>query len=176
MRRLDRKEVLSLFDGYLKSLEDQEVDDRVIISAQNLMEKIEDDDNEHPFSDPLYWGATVIVGSGWHLPAGAVVGGPLDGPELVLKQMEADDLVTRQEYRGAMRIARELAGSCDGVFRAHALVTLANAILMGTDVVSMESARRTARRMLLQAERIGRAEEDDPLLARIEELKRYLEV
>ena len=175
MRRLKREDVLALFERYIKSLENSHVDAGVIISAENLMEKIEDEALEYPFSDPLYWGAAVIVGSGWHLPAGAVVGDPLHGPERVIKQTQIDDLIQREEYRSAMREARELAGSCDGVFRGRALVSQAYATLMASDIVSMEAARRTARRLLVQAKRIARAEEDDALLERIEKMNRYLE-
>nr|WP_320192365.1 CHAT domain-containing protein [uncultured Desulfobacter sp.] len=175
MRRLKREEVLALFERYIKSLENNHVDADVIFSAENLMEKIEDEALEYPFADPIYWGATVIVGSGWHLPAGAVVGGPLVGPELVMKQMRIDDLIHKQEYRSAIREARELAGTCDGIFRAKALVSQAYATLMASDLVSADAARRTARRLQLQAKRIAHAEEDDALLERIKNLNQYLE-
>jgi len=175
MRRLPREEVLVLFRRHIERLEESRAEDRVIISAENQMEKIEDQELEFPFADPVYWGATVVVGSGWHLPAGAYVGGPLDGVNLTLKQGEIDALIQKGEYRSAQRLARELAGAGDGVFRARALVAQAHAVLKAADIGSAQAARRTAAGLLLQAERTARAEEDDALLEQIESLKPYLE-
>jgi hypothetical protein len=116
MRRLKREDVLALFQRYIQSLKDRQVDARVIVSAENMMEKIEDNTEQYPFADPIYWGAMVIVGSGWHLLAGAYVGAPLDGIDRAMKQMQIDELIQKGQHRSALREARELAANCDGFF------------------------------------------------------------
>lgn len=177
MRRLSRQEVLDLYRQHIEDLKRHGAEDRVILSAENLLEWIEDSELEYPFSDPLFWGATIVVGSGWHLPAGGIVGGGLlRGPELYMKQMKTNELINAGDYRAAMRAARELAAESDGVFRANALTTLAWSTYMAADIVGEEHAKRVAHSLLQQAARTARAEDDSELLSRINEVKKLMEV
>jgi len=176
MRRLGRQEVLDLYRRHVDDLNRRGADDRAIISAENMLEWIEDSELEYPFSDPLFWGATIVVGSGWHLPSGAIVGHPLRAPELLMKQMAIDKLVRAHDYRAAMRAGRELAAESDGVFRAKALTTLAWSTYMSADIIGEEHAKRVAHSLLQQAGRTARAEDDSELLTHINEVNKLLEV
>jgi CHAT domain-containing protein len=174
-RKLKNAEALALCRRYIAKLEENGAKPRLIIAATTVAEWVEDSGLEHPFKDPIFWAAAVIVGSGWQLPAGAVVGGPLHGPELVLKQIEADDLVRNGKPRKAMEAAREIAAVSDGVFRSRALTTLCFGMLHTADLTALDRVRRAVRRILKGVARIALAEKDDDLRKRIDILEGYLE-
>ncbi len=175
IRRMDQRQALELYREQIASLKRSGADDRLIISCENLMEWIEDTDAENPFADPTFWGATVIVGSGWHLPAGASVG---SGPvivDLTIKLSQAVAQFEEGEFQAAARDAREVAGASDGLLRARALVLQAAAMSSGSAICERGKVARSASRLLLEAERTARAEEDDELIAWISQVRQDLE-
>ena len=174
LRHMTRVEALEYSRAYIDRLRKTNAPPRVLVGARSILDWVDDNDDPHPFAHPYFWGATVVVGSGWHLPAGAVVGPPQVTTENLLKQMEADSLVM-QKPRQALQIAREVAAAADGVSRGRAYATMALALLRSADLSTTRRAHREATRLLTHADRLAAVEGDDDLRQRVLWVKAQME-
>ena len=167
LRRMSRDEALGYCREYLDRLKKAKATPPVLIGARSLLEWVQDNDDAQPFAHPYFWGATVVVGSGWHLPAGAFVGPSQMMIENLLKQQQADELVEAWKPRQALKLAREIAASADGVARGCAYTTMALALLQSADLSTMRRIDQEAARLLQRADRIATLEDDHKLRARV---------
>jgi CHAT domain-containing protein/tetratricopeptide (TPR) repeat protein len=175
LRRMARDAAVEYSRNHLELMTKNKAQPRVLIGTRTILEWIEDNDFEQPFEHPYFWGATVIFGSGWHLPAGAVVGPPHVMIENVLRQAEADGLVMRKP-REALELSKQVANSSDGVSRGRAYTTMALAMLRSADISSQRSARQKASRLLKMAQRLAVNEADDDLRDRVQWVQTEMEV
>jgi len=89
LRRMTRDEALARCRDHIAVLKAANAPGRALLGARSLLEWIEDEGMEHPFEHPYFWGATVVFGSGWHLPTGASVGPAMNIIENRLEQESA---------------------------------------------------------------------------------------
>lgn len=158
-------------DGTAESLPEQ------YLLLNNLVERIEDSQAEHPFASPQFWGSIVVVGSGWHRPAGAVVGPAEDIPHLIedrLKREEARALMAQGRFREARKLLEEVLPLADGADRAQTLHALAWAVWGSRPSGADRWARWKASRLLAQAGLIARSERDERLVSDIEDARQAL--
>jgi CHAT domain-containing protein/tetratricopeptide (TPR) repeat protein len=175
MRALGRDEALALCRHHAALVVEAGAAPRAILSAENLVEWIEDSDAEHPLAEPMLWGATVVVGSGWALPAGgAVTYDPLGAIDRTFEQVEADRLAGEGAHAEALERAARIAARSDGVARAHALTTMAYATFAAATPGGRAAARRGAGRLLARAQLVARAEEDGDLIERVAVVRRLI--
>jgi hypothetical protein len=167
LRRMTRDEALARCRDHLAVLKAANAPGRALLGARSLLEWIEDEDIEHPFEHPYFWGATVVFGSGWHLPTGAFVGPAMPIIENRLKQDSADALLAESKAAEALAAATDVAGSSDGLLRGRAYATMAVAMLQLADPSTEARVRRRASRLLAHASRIAAREDDDALRARV---------
>jgi CHAT domain-containing protein len=175
LRRMGRAEALELYRRHLEELKQQKAAPRVLVGVRTILEWIEDTDQPRPFAHPFFWGATVIFGSGWHLPAGAAVGPPGLNIENQLRLAEADDLVRLGQPRRALDVAGQVVKTADGVPRGHAYAITALALLHSSELSSEGRVRQKAARLLKRAARIAANEGDDALRRRVEWVRAQLE-
>jgi len=158
-------------DGTADSLADQ------YLRLNELKERIEDSDAEHPFASPQFWGGIVIVGSGWASPAGAMVSAsPTQPIEDLLKREEAQAMLSRGQFKEARKILEEILPNADGVERARALNTLAAVVWGGRRDGTDKSARREAMEFLTEAEDLARADQNEQLLRNISATRQKIDL
>lgn len=158
-------------DGTGDSLVDQ------YLRLNELKERIEDSDAEHPFASPQFWGALVIIGSGWASPAGAIVSAsPTQPIEDLLKREEAQAMLSRGQFKEARKILDEILLRADGAERARALNTLAAVVWGGRRAGTDKSARREAMEHLTEAEDLAKAEQNEQLLRNISATRQKIDL
>jgi CHAT domain-containing protein/tetratricopeptide (TPR) repeat protein len=171
LRRMGREDALAYCRQNMELLKQNKAEPRVIVGARSILEWIEDNDDPRPFGHPFFWGATVIFGSGWHLPAGAVVIPP-NMPDIAIENFlrleEADALVMQWQPRKALELATHVVQCTDGVQRGRAYTTMALALLRSADLSSQQRVHQKAARLLKMAQRIALSEGDDDLLQRVQ--------
>jgi CHAT domain-containing protein len=175
LRRMSRDEALEYCRRHLQLMKESNAPARVLLGARTILEFIEDHDDSRPFAHPFFWGATAIFGSGWHLPAGAVVGPPEIATGNLLKQLEADGLIEQGKPLQALAVAKHVAATADGVPRGRAYATMALALLRSADLSTERRVRAQASRLLKMAERIARNEEDEELTRRAQWVQAQME-
>lgn len=167
LRRMTRDEALARCRDHIAVLKAANAPGRALLGARSLLEWIEDEGMEHPFEHPYFWGATVVFGSGWHLPAGASVGPAMNIIENRLKQESVDALLAESKAAEALAAAKAVADSSDGLPRGRAYTTMAVAMLRLADPSTEARLRRQASRLLAHASRIAAREDDEELRARV---------
>jgi hypothetical protein len=132
----------------------------------NLSVWIEDGEALYPFASAQFWGSLVIVGSGWHSPAGALVGGPdmiLEIVNATHNRRRARELIVESKYGEARKILDELLNKAEGLERVRTMDMLAEVIWLGRQPGYEQAAKRDALHILDQAERLAQSEEDEQL-------------
>lgn len=175
LRRTGRDEALAYCRRHLAWLEQNGAPAQAMLGAETLVEWIEDSELERPFAHPFFWGATAIFGSGWHLPAGAVVGSVTLPLENELRLREADELLAQGHARQAAELAAQVAAVADGVPRGRAYTAQAAGLLRSADPGTERRVRQQATRLLAHAARIAASEDDEPLRQRVEWVRSQLE-
>ncbi|MEO6525316.1 MAG: CHAT domain-containing protein [Gemmatimonadaceae bacterium] len=175
LRRMPREEALAACRAHYELLRRHKAEPRAIVSARTLMEWVEDTDSPTPFASPYFWGATVIVGSGWHLPAGAEVGNVLRTLENEVELASIASLLSEGKARDALAGATRVARRADGRQRGRAYVMMADGMMRSADLTIAPRVRRRVRRLLDDAARIARAAEDTELQQWVETLRPYAE-
>lgn len=175
LRCMGRDDALEHCRHYIEVMKKNRAQPRVLVGARTILEWIEDHDDARPFAHPYFWGATAIFGSGWHLPAGGVVGSLEVIIENHLRLIEADKLIEEWKPRQALELARQVADCADGVPRGHAYATMALSMLWSADLGSLLRVRQQATRLLKKAERIALNENDDKLHHYVQWVKTQME-
>jgi CHAT domain-containing protein len=166
LRRLGRDDALAYCRRHFEMMKSSKAPARAIIGARTMLEWVEDSEEERPFAHPYFWGAAVIFGSGWHLPAGAVVAPIPVTMDNVRRQIEADQLLAEGKPTEALELARLVVDSSDGARRGHACTTMALALLQSSALGSRKPVLRRAARLLDTADRLATNEGDEKLRER----------
>jgi CHAT domain-containing protein len=172
---MERGEAVEYCTRQLERLKANGAPKKVLLNARFILEWAQDTDAEQPFAHPYFWGATAIVGSGWHLPASAMVGPPEITIENTIKLTQAEALAGQFKPRDALALAQEVAARADGVFRARAYAVMAWALLQSAHLSTIQRVRRKAARLLKHAERIALTEEERTLRDRVRRLQAQME-
>lgn len=133
----------------------------------NLAVWLEDSQEPHPFASAQLWGSLVIVGSGWHTPAGAFVGGLqmiMGVVKAITSRDAAQELILEGQFVEARQILEELLEQAEGLERVRTLDMLAEVIWRGRQPGYEQAARRDALHLLDRAEQLAQSEEDEQLL------------
>ncbi|MFN8669869.1 MAG: CHAT domain-containing protein [Gemmatimonadaceae bacterium] len=175
LRRMTHDEALAACRTHYDRLKAHKAAPEALVGARTLMDWVDDSDSPTPFAHPYFWGATAIFGSGWHLPAGASVGGIDRVLDNEMRLRAAIDAMQAGKVRDALDEATALAQRSDGITRARAYVLMADSMLQAADLTEQSRVSRRAGRLLAAAGRIARAEEDDELMEWITTLQRSVE-
>lgn len=175
LRRMTHDEAVVACRTHYDRLKAHKAAPEALVGARTLMDWVDDSDSPTPFAHPFFWGATAIFGSGWHLPAGASVGGIDRVLDNEMRLRSAVEAMRAGRRRDALDEATALAQRSDGIPRARAYVLMADAMLRSADLTARARVARRALRLLAAAERIARSGEDDELLDWITTLQRSVE-
>lgn len=174
LRQLTQQEALERCYNLLDEMERNGTLYRLRDHSDALREVIDwilDADLPHPFADRSYWGGTIIIGSGWHSPAGALV-----GPSHIMidyiedshaKGEKARSLMAEGRFGQAKKVLEEILIYADGVDRARILDALAWAVWGSRRTGDAQAAKVEAMELLAQAEFVAKAEQDDQLLRNV---------
>ncbi|HEV8483776.1 MAG TPA: CHAT domain-containing protein, partial [Blastocatellia bacterium] len=171
LRQLPKDKVIERCQNLLDKMDEDGTADSLVeqyLRLNELKERIEDSDAEYPFASPQFWGGIVIVGSGWASPAGAAVAAsPTSIIDAVLKRREAQDLVSKGQYKEARAILNETLAFVDGAERGRVLNALAFTLWESRRKGADKAARREAMQLLAEAEDLAKADQDEQLLRNI---------
>lgn len=179
--RLPQADALARCNDFLRRLEADgkaEEDPEGYILIDNLRHWIKAHGGERPFAHPMFWGGVVITGGGWSAPAGASVGGAAgltQTMDVVMTVAGLGDLLRRGRGREAREQIMKVLPLADGIQRAQLLLGLACAVWEERGSWTAPSARRRALGLLGRAERLADAEEDDEEVARVREMRAWIE-
>jgi CHAT domain-containing protein/tetratricopeptide (TPR) repeat protein len=143
---------------------------RQVLMIDHLRDWIDGQDAACPFTSPQFWGGAVVVGSGWHSPAGASVGNAESLASLMTDaatRLDARRMLGEGRFGEARKILEDLLPRSDGNQRAATLDALAWAV-WGTRIEGAEgAAEQEATALLNSAETLARSEQDEQLLRNI---------
>ena len=180
LRQLPRQKAVERCRNLLNKMDEDGTADSLVeqyLRLNELKERIEDSDAEHPFASPQFWGGIVIIGSGWASPAGATVSAsPTSLIDAIVKRREAQAMLAKHQYSEARKTLEEVAAMVDGAERARALNALASAVWAGRRNGTDKSARREALQLLAEAEDLARADQNEQLLRNINATKQKMDL
>jgi CHAT domain-containing protein/tetratricopeptide (TPR) repeat protein len=184
LKELTKKEALNRCCRLIEQMEQDGTADLLpeqFIRLDALKVWIEDSEDDHPFKSPQFWGGIIIFGSGWHLPAGALVGAQdirstINVIESIQRRQEATELMVKGKFQEAREILEQLQKQTEGVENVRTLDKLAWAVWMSRQRGSEESAKQEALRLLDQAEFLAQGEQSQQLMRNIKATKQKIEL
>ena len=180
LRQLPKNRAIERCQSLLEKMDEDGTADSLVeqyLRLNELKERIEDSDAEHPFASPQFWGGLVIIGSGWASPAGAIVSAsPTQPIEDLLKREEAQALLSTGKFKDAKKILDEILLKADGAERARLLNALAAVVWGGRRKGTDKSSRREAMELLAEAEDLAKADQNEQLLRNINATRQKIDL
>lgn len=170
LENLTKQEVVDRCDAVLNQMECDGIDDRIAQSyvlLENLRNMFEESDQANPYASAQLWGGLIIVGSGWGLPAGIVIGGMAPIQVHALRTLQARPLIAQGKFQEAIKPLEDLLPVAEGEERARILESLALARWKSRGQGEDDEVRREALDLLDKAEFAAQADQNEQLVKNI---------
>jgi hypothetical protein len=179
LRQLSKQQILERCYYLLEKMGKDGTADRQpeqYIMLNNLIERIEDYDIPHPFASPQFWGAIVIIGNGWPLPADAMVSPPDASINIIQNLLKAKSYIANEQFNEARKVLENILANADGIFRARALDALAWIVWESRRTGEEKEAKRKAIDLLISAEFLAKDDCNDQMLRNIHATRKKIEL
>lgn len=171
LRRLSKQDVIERCDRLIHALREQP-EARVseqILRIDYLRDVVRSGEAAHPFDSASFWAPFMVIGSGWHTPAGGVVGAgaSVNVIEALVERRGARSLIVRRRAAEAVLALRPHLQTLEGSELAASLDALAWASFRSRSKGTEAAAAYEAELLLSRAESLAKAEGREQLLHNI---------
>ncbi len=178
LRLLSKADALKRCDAQMLQVKHNGATDN-FFRLYNLRNRIKASENNHPFSAPQWWAATIIVGSGWARPAGGIVvpiEDMLDIVEDALARENAQSLLATGQVSEARNTLEKILVHSEGIERARTLDALAWAVWLERQEGAEQAAKHEAQALLDSAAFVAQAEQDEQMIRNIKATRQKIEL
>lgn len=179
LENLSKQQVVDRCDAVLNQMERDGIDDSIAQSyvlLENLRNMFEESDQANPYASAQLWGGLIIVGSGWGLPAGAVIGGMAPIKVHVLRKLQVEPLIAQGKFQEAIKPLEDLLLNAEGEEKARILDSLAWAMWKSRPQGEEDEVRRKALDLLDQAEFVAKADQNEQLVRNINATRQKINI